>query len=449
MAYTILILDDEPAMCDSLSRVLTMHGYGVESSQNPLQALECIRTNTPDLLITDLKMPGLSGLSVIQELHRLRISIPTIMISGYASVENVVEAMRYGARNFYEKPVRIPQLLEEIARYANAATARYLESDFRLSTRDPRMLECMEIIRRTAPTDASVVVTGESGTGKELVAKAIHEGSRRKDGPFIKINCASIPETLMESELFGHEKGAFTDAREMRPGKFEAAENGTLFFDEIGEMSPKMQVKLLRVLQEREFERVGSNETRTMNVRFIAATNRDLMERIAMGEFREDLYYRLAVVPIALPPLRERGSDVELIADTILREMNAKYDKHIIGMSPEVCALLKSHQWPGNVRELRNCLERSVIFCDSAVLNMACLPEQYRKGGMVDAETGYFGSCLEDVQEGLLRGLYDNVCKDLILETLRKNGGSRQKTAEQLGINRRTLYNKIKRLGIE
>lgn len=454
MPFSVMILDDEPAMCDSLSRLLSAHGYSVRAAQDPKSALERIKAAPPDLLITDLKMPGLSGISVLRSLHDLRVDVPTIMISGYATVENVVEAMQYGARNFYEKPVKISKLLEEIGRYAAGGSeaprgqtsgpgSLSAMAKLRENSRNTRMLECIEVIRRAASTDVPVVITGESGTGKELFAEAIHEESRRRSGPFVKINCASIPESLLESELFGHEKGAFTDAREARAGKFEAAEGGTIFFDEIGEMNQKMQAKLLRALQEMEYERVGSNQTRRMNVRFIAATNQNLPELITSGEFREDLYYRLAVVHVSVPPLRDRGEDSLLIAATVLREMNAKYGKGVKELSPEVRAFFQSHRWPGNVRELRNCLERAVIFCDGPTLPIDCLPEQYR-GETIPSEV-----CRDGAGEGLLKDVFQGACKELILETLAKTGGSRQRSAELLGINRRTLYNKMKKLGLE
>ncbi len=450
MPFSIVIVDDEPAMCDSLARLLSVHGYEVAATQDPRKALEKIRRRRPDLLITDLKMPEISGIHLLQSLHRDRMQIPTIMISGYASVENVVQAMQFGARNFYEKPLNLPKLLQEIERYARERPPEprsYAElpalERIRSTTGNKQMQECLEHVRRAAPTDVPVVITGESGTGKELFAQAVHEESRRRGGPFVKINCASIPEPLLESELFGHEKGAFTDAAEARPGKFEAAEGGTLFFDEIGEMSMKMQAKLLRAIQEKEYERVGSNRTRSMDIRFIAATNRDLAASVGSGAFREDLYYRLSVVHIAVPPLRLRGDDVISIAERLSGELSAKYGKTAPRLSREAERFFRVHPWPGNVRELRNCIERAIIFTDGPELTMETMPEQYRR----EMEPGAF--CEDFPEAGNLKGVYDNVCKDLILETLEKTGFSRGRTAELLGINRRTLYNKMKRLGLE
>ena len=437
-------------MCDSLSRMLSTHGYEVVAMQDPKKAFDRIQKHQPDLLITDLKMPEVSGISFLQNLQRNNIHIPTIMISGYASVENVVQAMQFGARNFYEKPLNIPKLFQEIEFYSKKCSNDH--SNFqnlssldriRATTRDKKMQECLENVRRAAPTDVPIIITGESGTGKELFAQAIHEESSRKNNPFVKINCASIPESLLESELFGYEKGAFTDARESKPGKFEIAEKGTLFFDEIGEMSLKMQAKLLRVIQEKEYERVGSNQTRRMNVRFIAATNKDLVNSIGTGNFREDLYYRLSVIHINIPPLRQRGDDIILLAKHIIEEISAKYGKDAPRLSKEIELFFKTHPWPGNVRELKNCIERAIIFTDGLEITMEAMPEQYRK------ELSPENFCDDFVDIGNLKGLYDNVCKDVILDALEKTGFSRNRTAELLGINRRTLYNKMKRLGLD
>ena len=377
MSYSILIVDDEKHMCISLSKLLSLHGFKTSFSTGAEDALSELREQKFDLIITDLKMPGMSGLSFIEKVKSMKLPVPIIMISGYASTENVVEAMRCGAVNFYPKPVKTDELISEIRKILNIRKGRETD-DRHIVTENRKMQDLISMAEKAGPTEASVIITGESGTGKELFAAHIHNISKRKDKPYIKINCAAIPENLLESELFGHVKGAFTDAREDRQGKFEAAEGGSIFLDEIGEMSMATQVKLLRVLQEREFERVGSNDIRRMDVRFIAATNRDLLEMIRCGKFREDLFYRLNVVNLKIPALRERKEDILPLARHFLHEMNLVYNKKIQSLSHEVSTAFLSHDWPGNIRELKNTVERAVIFCEEEELGLDCLPERYR-----------------------------------------------------------------------
>ena len=434
MPGSILIVDDEKHMCVSLSKLLGAHGFQSFYETDAQRALESLRKRTVDLVITDLKMPGMDGIRFTDAVKSMKLSVPVIMISGYATVENVVEAMRFGALNFYPKPINFPKLLEEIENVLRVRKSPEQQSGAIISE-NPRMQELLVVANTAAPTDAPVIITGESGTGKELFAAHIHAMSHRQDKPYVKLNCAAIPDTLLESELFGHVKGAFTDAREERQGRFEIAEGGTLFFDEIGEMSIKTQAKLLRVLQEKEFERVGSSEARRTNVRFIAASNKDLSALIQNRDFREDLYYRLSVITIEIPPLRERKEDILPMARYFLKGFSGLYNKQIEDFSQEINSIFLHHDWPGNVRELKNTVERAVIFCNSGVLSTDHLPQQYRSA--------------TDSQADTLQTLYDKVTREVILDALAKTNGSRQKAAELLNINRRTLYNKMKQLNLD
>ena len=434
MAHSILIIDDEKQMCISLSKLLEAHGFTTDYSISADRALEKVRKNRYDLIITDLKIPGTSGLELIQTIKSMRLPVPIIMISGYASVENVVEAMKFGAHNFYSKPLDISRLVKEIKQFL-AVHSESGKHRNRIITDNLRMQDLLLVAKTAAPTDAPVIISGESGTGKELFAAYIHTMSHRASAPYITMNCASIPETLLESELFGHTRGAFTDAREDRKGKFEMAEKGTIFFDEIGEMSLQTQAKLLRVLQEKEYERLGSNEVRKMDVRFIAATNKDLQEMIRKGQFREDLYYRLSVITIDIPSLRERKEDILPLARHFLNEFNCIYNKQINAIGKKMSSVFLRHDWPGNVRELKNCLERAVIFCEEQEIQPRHLPQQYR--ALIDDDQG----------EGL-KQLYDKITREVILDALEQTNGSKQKAAEILGINRRTLYNKMKMLDL-
>jgi DNA-binding NtrC family response regulator len=356
------------------------------------------------------------------------------MISGFASSEAIVQAMKIGATNFYVKPLKIPVLLEEIAALSRSKPRHLAANERGLETKDPAMEKVLRLLEKVAPTNVPVVLTGESGTGKELAARALHQLSGRADAPLVKLNCAAIPEQLLESELFGHERGAYTDAKSTRIGKFEEAQGGTIFLDEIGEMSPKMQAKLLRVLQELQFERVGSNKVRSLDVRFVAASNRDFDAMIRDGSFRSDLYYRLSVIRVEIPPLRQRRADILLLADRFRQEFNEVYHKQVLRFSAEVEKIFLAHSWPGNVRELRNCLERAVIFSEGPVLTADSLPLHY-----------------EDVRLETTQGYKDllvQVDREKILEAIDKAGGNKTAAADLLSIHRRTLYNKLKVLGI-
>jgi two-component system, NtrC family, response regulator AtoC len=438
MGFKALIVDDEVDLCRTLAKILVNEGYECCYTPDPLEFEDLLARERPDLVIMDLRMPRLGGLQLLRKFRMTDSDLPVLMMSGYSSAESIVQAMKIGATNFYTKPLKIPSLLAEMRILAEHARPRSRAGEEGASreiiTRDPEMLKVLGLIEKVARTDVSVVIVGESGTGKELVASAIHRQSRRADAPMIKLNCAAIPDTLLESELFGHEKGSFTDACATRVGKFEEAEGGTLFLDEIGDTSLHTQAKLLRVLQERRFERLGSNQVRKADVRFVAATNRCFEEMIREGSFRSDLYYRLSVVKLEIPPLRRRRSDIPLLAAHFLEEFSEFYGKRVRAFEPEVERVFLAHDWPGNVRELRNCVERAVIFAEGDTIAAASLPLQYEEIRREVAED--------------YRGLLAQVNREMILEALDKAGGNKTEAASLLSMTRRTLYNKMKTLGI-
>jgi DNA-binding NtrC family response regulator len=384
----------------------------------------------------DIRMPDISGLDLLQQLRAAFKSIRVIIISAYASVENIVAAMKVGAHNFYRKPINIDMLVAEIRGMMHSPKDRGAAiKRLSLDSSNPRMSEALKKSRKIAETEAPVLLFGESGTGKEVVANLIHGASARSDRPFVKINCACIPETLFESELFGYEPGAFTDAKRLHRGRFEVADGGTLFFDEISEMGMGTQAKLLRVLQDKEFERLGGSQTITSDVRIIVATNKDIHDLIEKKLFREDLFYRLAVVVIHLPPLRERREDILPLARYFLEMYCGTYGREIGGFSSDVEELLCEHSWPGNVRELKNCIERAVIFNEGGEIRLEDLAFQYEFSDAQEAHS------LEEAHEQLSR--------QIIADALARSGGVKQKAAELLKVHRKTLYNQMKKLGIE
>ena len=436
MRFTVLIVDDEPKICLTLRDILKRHGYQARFCTDPLQVMPALKSAPVDLLLIDVKMPGQDGIDLLRSVRAENPDIPVIMISGHATVDSVVIAMKYGALNFYTKPIDNRKLISEIDRLAGASEReKPAVTGVRLVTQDPAMLKVIELARKAAPTNATVILTGESGTGKELVADLIHHHGTRAQRPFIKVNCAAIPEDLLESEMFGHEKGAFTDARVQKQGVFERAGDGTIFLDEIGDMSQKTQAKMLRVLQDGSFTRVGGSVTLKARCRIVTATNKSLPHLIERGLFREDLYYRLSVVTLHLPPLRERKGDIPLLADHFLEEFDTRYGKPIRSFSDQVRSLFLCHDWPGNVRELRNLVERAVIFCEGDAIDISLIPEQYQ--GMKDA-----------VQADSLEERYKTSARDVIVEALRECGGVKQKAAVLLKIDRKTLYRKMRQYNI-
>jgi DNA-binding NtrC family response regulator len=435
--FMVLIVDDEKEMCISLAEILRSGGYTTVYTTEPRRVPTLLADNVIDLIIMDVRMPRVSGIDLLKRIREQSQSPPVIMISGYASVENAVLSMKYGAVNFYEKPLNTTALLTELNRLASAARTAAPEPGVDRLLVGAGMEQIRREIAQVAPTDAPVLLTGESGTGKELAACALHYGSSRCAGPFIKVNCASLPETLLESELFGHERGAFTDAVQQRLGKFETARGGTLFLDEIGDMSARVQPKLLRVLQDGEIQRLGDDAAIQTDVRLITATNQDMDTLISGNRFRQDLFYRLSVVVLSLPPLRQRREDIAPLTEHFLKRFNRTYGKTLHTLSTEVRAVFADHHWPGNIRELKNCLERAVIFAvpGREELDADLLPAQYRR---LPRRTR--GATLEEHS--------DNASREKILEALALSGGVKRKAAEILQIHRKTLYNKMKKLGL-
>jgi two-component system response regulator FlrC len=427
-----------------VTSVLKDEGHDVTAAASGEEALQLVAKRHYHLVITDLKMPGMSGVELLERIKKDDPETAVILLTAFGSVEGAVEAMRKGATHYLLKPLANPdelrlavrRVLEERRLADEAATLRQAtEAVFpfgEIVAGDPKMRAALDLARSVAPMDSTVLITGETGTGKELVARAIHHWSGRANRAFVAVNCAALAETLLESELFGHEKGAFTGAVTQRRGRFELAHEGTLFLDEVGDMSPALQAKLLRVLQEGTLERVGGTKTVTVDVRVIAATNRDLREMVAAKSFREDLFYRLSVFPIHLPPLRERSGDVLPLAEHILRQVTRRLGKRIAGFPEEAAALLQAYGWPGNIRELQNVIERATILCQGDRLDPACLhiaPSPVR----ADSRTPKTLKALE--QEAILAALA--ACQ-----------GSRRMAAEQLGIGLRTLYTRLREYGI-
>ena len=442
MDYHILIIDDEKELCISLSEILSEEGYCTLYTSDPLETPTILARTRVDLIILDIRMPGIGGIDLLKLLHKTNPHIKVIILTGHPSIENAVLSMKYGAVNFYEKPPHLKKLLNEIREFSAHDAISQVPSGMtaqppkaRVVTSDPQMRKILQSAEKAAAAMAPVLITGESGTGKELIAGLVHEAGPRASRPFIKVNCAAIPEPLLESELFGHEKGAFTNAVAQRKGKFELAHEGTIFLDEIGDMSPTTQAKILRVLQEQEFERVGGTETIHSDIRVIAATNKDLRLLIQRDSFREDLYYRLCVITLHVPPLRERPGDIELLIEHFLGLFGAQYAKTIRGLDEQTRELLLAHAWPGNVRELKNCIERATIFCEGDLVTLEDLPSQY-----MELEGTHLGQKLQTTFEQLNRSM--------ILEALEKSKGKKSKAADMLNINRRTLYNRMRKLGL-
>ena len=444
----ILVIDDEESMRDSCQQTLSRAAHKVEVARDGVTGLAMLEKQSFDLVILDLKMPGLSGMEVLEKIKRDYPEVLVIVITGYATVESAVEAMTTGAYDFLPKPFT-PEALRAIVARAldrrelaleNILLRGELQASFGpgvIIGQSESMKKIEQVVRKVSPTDTTVLVCGESGTGKELVARAIHCHSSRKDKPFVVVDCGSLVESLFESELFGHVKGSFTGATATKYGRLELANGGTVFFDEIGNISTNIQAKLLRVLQERQITKVGSSQVIRADVRIVAATNKDLYEAVQAGTFRDDLFYRLSVVPITLPALRDRRGDIPLLADYFLKKYNQKRKKSIRAISDRAMKALVEYEWPGNVRELENAIERAVVLTESDVIEPADLL--------------YYGLSVEapsrsDAHKTLR--LVD-VEKEHISRTLKKFNGHRGKTADALGIDRKTLRSKLKRYGLE
>src|SRR5919197_820196 len=466
----VLVVEDEPNLRKVLATLLRREGYDVSVAENGEQGLAEFDRGGAEVVITDLVMPKVGGMEVLRTINARDPDVPVIIITAHGTVDSAVEAIKLGAFDYITKPFDQAELQAVIAKASrtHAIAQRAVRPDGRIRSAiiggSAQMQEIFRIIDKVANTPSTVLITGESGTGKELIATALHEGSSRRDKPLIKINCAAIPKDLMESELFGYERGAFTGAVTSKPGRFELAHEGTLFLDEIGEIPVEMQVKLLRVLQEQEFERVGGIRTTRVDVRLIAATNRDLEQEIEAGRFRKDLFYCLNVVPIRLPALRQRVGDIPMLARHFIDKYNRKLNKHIEGITHEALAVLGSYSWPGNIRELENFIERILLFADGPRIGVADRPEHIRVGpptssaaatqpaavavGALPQPELIAAPAAEGGLKDLVRARAAELEKDLIIRALEETGGNVTRAAKLLQFSRKSLQTKMKEFGL-
>lgn len=451
----ILVIDDEERNREFLKEFLQVEGFDLETANDGREALEILENMDFDLVLTDLKMPRADGLAVLEGLQRINPQTVAIVFTGYGSIDTAVKAMKLGAYDYITKPLKIEEITIVIQRalehrkltLENEMLRRQLKRKYKFDNiigDSDNMQEVFRLIEKIANTDSTILIYGESGTGKELVARAIHFNCDRRDRPLIPVNCGAIPEELLESELFGHEQGAFTGATRTRIGRFELGNGGTIFLDEIGDMSPALQVKVLRVLQEHEFERVGGMKTIKVDIRVIAATNKDLEKNVADGKFREDLFYRLNVIPIQLPPLRERKSDIALLASHFIQVYNEKNKHRIIGVSPEAMELLQNYEWPGNVRELENMIERIVILKGEGMAEpddlsekvLASTPRSLHPRIKIPENGISFNTAITEFE------------RELILQALNRTNWVKNKAAKLLNLNRTTLVEKMKKINL-
>jgi DNA-binding NtrC family response regulator len=461
----ILVIDDDDIVRDLLEGFFKEKGFDVTLAEDGQKGLDLLKGEKFDLVFLDIIMPGMDGLAVLKKMSEMNVSPPAIMLTALGTVKSAVDAMKLGAFDYLTKPFVLDELLLvakralEVSRLQkeNVSLKRQLKRkyDFNMLTgASPQMQKVFDLIGKIADTDATVLIYGESGTGKERVAKTIHYNSSRGQNAFVPVNCAAIPKDLLESELFGHEKGAFTGAVNTRIGRFELANGGTVFLDEIGELHPTLQVKLLRVLQEREFERVGSTKTMKVDVRILAATNKDLEKATMEGAFREDLFYRLNVIPLRLPALRDRQEDIPLLMEHFMADFSRKKKKEPLTMSPEAMESLLGYHWPGNVRELENLIERLVILNESGTVTIKDLPERFHALRPLTGVEAYPQGVLPSSHmvlpdEGIdLNSVLDEVEKNLILQAMKTVGGVKSKAAAMLGLNRTTLLEKMKKKGV-
>jgi len=444
----VLIVEDEPKMRRLLELQLADEGFATHAAADAESGLGILQREKVDLVLTDFRLPGMSGVEFLQAVKRANALLPVVIMTAYGSVESAVEAMKLGASDYVLKPFALAELVLVIRKELEAHRLREENRSLRealgqryayenIVARSQKMQAVLALVERVAPTQATVLLGGETGVGKDLVARAIHQHSQRAAGPFVKINSTAIPETLLESELFGYEKGAFTGAAGSKPGKFELAHKGTLFLDEIGDVPPATQVKLLRVLQEREFERLGGTKTLHVDVRLIAATNRDLRSALEEGSFREDLYYRLNVVAIDIPPLRERKEDVPALAEHFLARFARESGKKIAGLAPEALKRLVDFHWPGNVRELENVMERAVTLCAGARVEAGDIHLDSRPAAAGAAPVLPEGTTLEQWEEEIIR------------EAVRRANGNKSQAARALGLSRNALRYRLSKMGVE
>ena len=455
----ILIIDDNETMREGMAATVRRMGHEAQVASGGAEGLALMRKQPPDFLITDLKMEGVDGLEVVEAAKRIDAECPTLIVTAYGTVETAVEAMRLGAMDFLQKPFA-PEVLrlkveralemrqEKLSRQRAEAEVEVLRADAaadyvpnEMVGQSPLMLALFESIAKVAASDVVVHIAGESGTGKELVARAIHQRSRRASGPFVKVNCGALTDTLLESELFGHEKGSFTGAIKRKLGRFELADKGTLFLDEVGDMTPNLQLKLLRVLQEQQFERVGGEDTVQVDVRVVSATHRDLKKAVDEGTFREDLFYRLHVIPFRVPSLRERREDIPLLVNHFIKKLGPRANPRVRRIDESALARLTTYTWPGNVRELENAIEQSLVFASGDSIDLAALPAFLREGasGSTLALPGANMSLpeiLDDLERQLIQRAYD------------RTGGVKTETARLFGIKTSALYYKLEKYGI-
>ena len=447
MNFTLLVIDDEKNIREGLATDFEMDGYNVKVAANGQEGIDFLEKGNIDLVITDLRMPVVSGEDVLKKVTAEMPGIPVIVLTGHGSIDSAVSAMQNGAYDFLTKPLNLNHLelvvkralknrelsLQHQQLLKDVSDEKQLKS---LAAKSPAMLKVEQLVKKVSDSKISVLITGESGVGKEVVADAIHNTSGRKDNAFVKVHCAALSESLLESELFGHEKGAFTGAESLHKGKFEQADGGTIFLDEIGEINKNIQVKLLRVLQEKTFERVGGEETFKVDVRIIAATNKNLEEEVKAGRFREDLFFRLKGIEINVPPLRERREDIPVLLNTFVSKFNEENGKHISGFSTEAKNAIFAYKWPGNIRELEHCIESAVVMAAGNEIEVEDLtinvPESQAKDGIIIP----IGTSLEEAE------------KTIILQNLQANKGNKSKTADVLKIGRKTLHRKLNEYGI-
>ncbi|MEZ4270571.1 MAG: sigma-54 dependent transcriptional regulator [Myxococcota bacterium] len=446
----VLVVDDEHGILESLRKIFQREGYRVSITDSGIEALDIIREHRTDVVLADIMMPKMSGIELLRAVKAISPSVEVLMMTAFGSVENAVECMREGAYDFISKPLKraivVRSVQRALERRALVSENQILKQAIEASDsgdligQSTAMRRTLDVVAQAAPSEATILLTGESGTGKEMIARRVHQLSERRSKPWVAVNCAALPEALLESELFGHEKGAFTGATQTRSGRFERAHGGTLFLDEIGETSAAVQVRLLRVLQEGEIERVGGQGVIPVDVRVIAATHRDLKADIQAGRFREDLYYRLNVIRVEIPPLRERQGDVVLLVQHFLRRFAEKNGKNVAGVSSAAMKVLDTYSWPGNVRELENTMERAVVLCRGDIVGVADLPESVcetqdnERRAEPEGMLIPFGTTLANVE------------RTLIQETLRRTGGDKRTAARILGIATRTIYRKLEEL---
>jgi two-component system, NtrC family, response regulator AtoC len=450
----VLVVDDEANLRKVLAAMLRKEGYEVTLAADGEQGLAELAKNGADVVVTDLVMPKVGGLEVLKGSLALNPEVPVIIITAHGTVDSAVEAIKLGAFDYVTKPFEqseIKQVIEKAAKTRDLSRSNIPgdeKSRAALVGASPAMQEVFKVIEKVADTPSTVLITGESGTGKELVATALHAGSSRRNKPLIRINCAAIPKDLIESELFGYERGAFTGAVSSKPGRFELADGGTLFLDEIGEVPVEMQVKLLRVLQESEFERVGGIKTIRVDVRLVAATNRDLKKDIEAGRFREDLFYRLNVVPIWLPPLRERTSDIPELVRHFVDKYNRRLNKRISGVEDKALDAMKQYGWPGNIRELENLIERTMVFADGPVIRLTDLAPHVREPPSTGAAPVEEAPAADASMKDIVKQKAAELEKDLITRALQETDGNVTQAAKKLKISRKSLQNKMKEFGL-